>query len=215
MHLSLMNFMQLILSTDVQKWYQPILDFFGKFGDIGLFLYSIIETITPLAGVEFFIIPMIMGSPSKWLLITFLIVIANSVGAIIVYLFIAKEDNWFYNKFISPKNQNKAKKMFKRYGFWAIFIFAMTPLPFFVILFTVALGGMKFWPYLISTALSRGIRFFMTTFFIHKAVIAGESVNTGTIIFWLTLVGVLVTVFFVIIQQLLLKFFEHKIEHDA
>ena len=208
---------QILLLTssidDASHWIDPIIAFFRRFGELGLFLYSIIETITPLAGVEFFLVPMIIDSPDRWLLLTLNLVLANALGAVIVYLFMAKEDNFFYRKIVSKKNQDKAKKLFNRYGFWAVFIFAMTPLPFFVILFTVSLGGMKFTTYLLSTIVSRGLRFLFTTYFIHRAVIAGTSVNTGWIILWLTIIGVAFTVIMVLIQKLLLIYFEKKIEN--
>lgn len=208
----LLNYLSFL--QDASKWVEPIIDFFRRFGELGLFLYSVIETITPLAGVEFFLVPMIINKPNSWLFLTLNLIIANALGAAIVYIFMAKENNFFYRKIVSPKNQDKALKMFQRYGFWAIFIFAMTPLPFFVILFTVSLGRMKFSTYMLSTIVSRGLRFLFTTYFIHKAVIAGTSVNTGWIVLWLTIIGVAVAAVMLVLQKLLQVYFEGKIEKD-
>jgi membrane protein YqaA with SNARE-associated domain len=150
---------------------EAILEFVKMFGQIGLFFYSIIETITPLAGVEVLFIFLIRESGmmwwNSWWFTALNTTIANGIGAIIVYFFMAKEDSWIAKKFISPDNRKKAEAIFKKYGHWALFIFAMTPLPFFVILFIAAFARMDFKKYLIASVLSRGFRFFVTTFIIN------------------------------------------------
>jgi len=144
-----------------------IIDFFISYGEIGLFFYSIIETITPLAGVEFFFIFFIrLGLP--WWRLSLSATIANVVGSSIVYYFMAKENNWIVKKFIRPETRKKAETIFRKYGHWAIFIFAMTPLPYFVIVFIASFARMKLKSLLLSTIFSRGLRFFLTTFMIHS-----------------------------------------------
>lgn len=207
------NLLNIFYNVDFIAWMEPIINFFGSFGQIGLFFYAIIETITPLAGIEFFIVPMILSSAESWAWIAFIITLSNSIGAFIVYVFIAKEDNKIYKKLVNSKNQDKSRKMLNRYGFWAIFIFAMSPLPFFVILFTAAIANMKFIPFILSTIVSRGFRFFATSYFIHNAVVAGQRIDTGWIILWLTLIGVGFTVVMVFIQKLLLIYFEKRMEN--
>jgi membrane protein YqaA with SNARE-associated domain len=148
-----------------------ILEIVKMFGQIGLFFYSIFETITPLAGVEVIFIFLIRESAgmwwNSWWFTALNTTIANAIGAAIVYFLMAKENNWIARKFISPEARVKAEAIFKKYGHWAIFIFAMTPLPFFVILFIAAFSRMKFRSYLVATILSRGFRFFVTTFIIN------------------------------------------------
>jgi membrane protein YqaA with SNARE-associated domain len=148
-----------------------ILEIVKMFGQIGLFFYSIIETITPLAGVEVIFIFLIRESAgmwwNSWWFTSLTTTSANAIGAAIVYFFMAKENNWIAKKFISPETRIKAEAIFKKYGHWAIFIFAMTPLPFFVILFIAAFSKMNFKKYLVATILSRGFRFFVTAFIIN------------------------------------------------
>lgn len=177
----------------------PIFEFFLNNGEIGLFIYSIIETITPLAGVEVILFPLLLATPDRWILLTLNLVSANTIGGVIVYFFMAKEDNKFYNRVVSKKNQVNAKKIFDRYGVWAIFIFAMTPLPFFIILFVAAIARMKLPIYIFAIFFSRGIRFLMTS---YAVAFLGSS---GDIIFWLALIGVGIVVIFVFIQKLVLK----------
>lgn len=194
----------------LRQLFIPLIDFFIRYGEIGLFLYSIIETITPLAGVEFILVPLILSDPQRWWFLTSTLVVANTIGAIIVFLFLAKEDNKMYNRFVSKKQQLQAKTIFDRYGFWAIFIFAMTPLPFFVIIFTAAIAKMHFRPYISAVFLSRATRFFITSYFVYNARMAGERPNTGPIIFWLAVIGVSIALVMMLLQRILLKYFERK-----
>jgi membrane protein YqaA with SNARE-associated domain len=149
---------------------QSLIDFFKLFGQIGLFFYSIFETITPLAGVEvlfIFLIRDTVGWWNSWWFTALNTTLANAVGAIIVYFLMAKENNWIARRFISKETRVKAERIFQKYGHWAIFIFAMTPLPFFVILFIASFSRMNFKKYIIAATLSRGFRFLVTAFIIN------------------------------------------------
>ncbi len=193
------------LLDTITRLLQPVLEFFREYGELGLFLYSIIETITPMAGVEFILFPILLASEAeRWWIIALNITIANTIGAFIVFFFMSKGENKMYNKVVNKRNQDRAKKLFDRYGFWAIFIFAMTPLPFFVILFTAAVAKMKFSQYIIAAFLSRGTRFFITS---YAVVYLGSQAN---VIFWLAVVGVGGALIMMFIQNKLLAHFESK-----
>ena len=184
--------------------FRPILEFFEAYGEIGLFIYSIIETITPLAGVEFILFPLLLQSPERWWFITLNLVVANTIGAIIVYIFMASENNKIYNRLVRKKHLERAKKLFDRYGFWAIFIFALTPLPFFLIIFTAAVARMKFPQYVFAAFFSRAVRFYITS---YAVVALGRQAD---IIFWLAIVGVSVALFMMWLQRRALAHFEEK-----
>lgn len=198
------------LFDTISRLFIPVIEFFKEFGEFGLFIYSIIETITPLAGVEFLLFPLLLDpdpSRSPWWFITLSVVVANTIGAFIVYFFMAKEDNKLYNRIVSKRNRARGKKLFDRYGFWAIFIFAMTPLPFFVILFTAAIAKMKFGPYIAATFLSRGTRFFITS---YAVVTLQNQASQANIILWLAVIGVGGAGILMFIQKNVLSYFEHK-----
>jgi len=200
-----------VLST-IRQLFTPLIEFFIRYGEIGLFIYSIIETITPIAGVEVVLLTLVGANPERWWILTINLVSANTIGAIFVYFFMAKEDNKIYNRFVSKKQQKRGKEMFDRYGFWAIFIFAMTPLPFFVIVFTAAIAKMRFLPYVLAAFLSRGIRFSITAYMISLAALADEDISLGWIVFWLGLIGVSISLLMMFIQKKILERAEKKKE---
>jgi undecaprenyl-diphosphatase len=161
-----------------------LLEYVKSFGEIGLFFYSIFETITPLAGVELILIPFINEFNFPWWRLSLNITVANTIGSAIVYYFMAKENNFIVKKFIKPETRQKAERIFKKYGHWAIFIFAMTPLPYFVIVFVASFARMNLKTLLLSTIFSRGLRFTVTTLIIHFF----QGVNTLQLI--LILIGI-------------------------
>lgn len=198
---------QTTLLDTISRLFIPVIEFFRRFGELGLFIYSIIETITPMAGVEFILFPLLIANADRWWMIALNVVIANTIGAFIIYFFMAKEDNKIYNKVVSKRNQARGKKLFDRYGFWAIFIFAMTPLPFFVILFTAAIAKMKFGPYIVAAFLSRGTRFYITSYVV---VTLQNQASQANIILWLSIIGVGGALILMFIQKKVLSYFEKK-----
>ncbi len=189
----------------IGRVYEAFRTFWESFGEYGLFIYSVIETITPIAGVEVFFVTLVSaGKP--WWRVALIATVANVIGSIIVYFFMAKEDNKFYNKVLKKDHQVRAQKLFTRYGVWAIFIFSMTPLPFFIIIFTAALARMKFANYATAVFFSRGTRFFLTTYILHRF----SETSPTRIVLILFLVALPMAILFVLLQKAMLRFFEKR-----
>lgn len=149
----------------MQDFFNAVVEFFNAYGLQGLFFYSIIETITPLAGAEVFFV-LLIANGENWAAVSAVATAANAVGAAIVYFLFSSRDAWLARKILKERDIDRARKILARYGSWAILIFAMTPLPFFVILFVAAFVKMDFRKVIVSTALSRGLRFFLTNYMI-------------------------------------------------
>lgn len=194
----------------IGRMYDAFRIFWQEFGEYGLFMYSIFETITPIAGVEFFFVTLVTTAGKPWWRIAGIATVANVVGAIIVYFFLAKGDNRFYNRLLKKEQQRRAERLFDTYGPWAIFIFAMTPLPFFIIIFTAAIAKMGFKQYITAVFFSRGIRFFITTFIIHQF----STVNTLMLVLILILVALPLSIIMMVIQKRVLAYFEKRVKPD-
>jgi membrane protein YqaA with SNARE-associated domain len=149
----------------MQEFFEMVVQFFNTYDLLGLFVYSIFETITPLAGAEVFFV-LLIAAGEQWWAVSTVTTIGNAAGAAIVYLLFGTKDAWLARKILKESDIERARKILKVYGSWAIFIFAMTPLPFFVILFVAAFVKMDFKKMMIATVLSRGFRFFLTNYMI-------------------------------------------------
>jgi membrane protein YqaA with SNARE-associated domain len=205
-----MNYLQLFVNNTsvwdtIAAWFEHFRIFWESYGKYGLFVYSIIETITPLAGVEVFFVTLVAaGSP--WWRVALVTTIANVVGAAIVYFFMAKENNRFYKKILKPAQRERTDKLFKYYGVWAIFIFAMTPLPFFLILFVASLAKMDFKKLMLAVFFSRGFRFFITTVILHQF----SDVSPLMLVLILFLIALPVMAIMYFGQKKMLAYFETK-----
>lgn len=196
-----MNFIELI-----QRTYDAFRAFWVNFGELGLFVYSIFETITPIAGVEVFFVTLITLQGRPWWRIALVATLANLIGSLIVYFFLAKEDNKFYTRLLTKEQRRRAQSLFDNYGVWAIFIFAMTPLPFFIIIFVAALAKMRISHYMFAVVFARGTRFFITTFILQRF--------TGTsplmLVLILFLVAIPMSFVLMFIQKKILAYFENR-----
>ncbi len=149
----------------MQELFEAVVQFFNTYGLFGLFGYSIVETITPLAGAEIFFV-LLIAAGEQWWAVSTVTTLGNAAGAAIVYFLFGTKDAWLARKILKESDIERARKILKVYGSWAIFIFAMTPLPFFVILFVAAFVKMDFKKMMTATVLSRGFRFFLTNYLI-------------------------------------------------
>jgi membrane protein YqaA with SNARE-associated domain len=149
----------------MQEFFEAVVRFFSEYGLQGLFVYSIVETITPLAGAEVFF-TLLIANGESWIAVSAVATVANAVGAAIVVLLFGSGDAWLARKILKPADIDRAKAIMAKYGPAAILIFAMTPLPFFVILFVAAFIKMDFRRVIGWTVFSRGLRFFATNYFI-------------------------------------------------
>lgn len=192
------------------RMYEAFRVFWEQFGEYGLFIYSVIETITPIAGVEVFFVTLVSTAGKPWWRIALISTVANFIGSLIVYFFMAKEDSKFYNRILKKEYQDRAQRLFTRYGVWAIFIFSMTPLPFFIIIFTAALARMKLFNYGIAVIFSRGTRFFITTFIFHRF----STVSPLTLVLILLLVAVPLSLLLMFAQKKLLAYFESRAQPE-
>ncbi|HKL60925.1 MAG TPA: VTT domain-containing protein [Acholeplasma sp.] len=194
------------LSDIAPTFVDKFLQFWEKFGELGLFIYSTIETITPLAGAEIFFVTLI-SSGKPWWRIALVATLANVFGALIVYFILAKNDK-IYNKLVKKDLRERSKKLFDKYGFWAIFIFAMTPLPFFLVLFTASIAKMNIKSYVVATVISRGSRFFITTYIFDKFT----NFNTWQVVLILVLITIPMGLIMFLISKFVLPYFEKKAE---
>ena len=123
-------------------------------------------------------------------------------------IFILAKNDKIYNKLVKKDLRERSKKLFDKYGFWAIFIFAMTPLPFFLVLFTASIAKMNIKSYVVATVISRGSRFFITTYIFDKFT----NFNTWQVVLILVLITIPMGLIMFLISKFVLPYFEKKAE---
>ncbi len=131
-------------------WYLGTLSFFE----------SVIFPVPP----DVMLAPMCMAEPKKAWWYALLTTVASVVGGVFGYML-----GYFAIDAIQPWLQTTsywsayetAVAWFKDYGFWAIFVAGFSPIPYKV--FTIAGGAMAMalGPFVLASAIGRGLRFFL------------------------------------------------------
>lgn len=109
--------------------------------------------------------PMSLAKPERAWSFALFCTIASVLGGIVGFML----GKWLYDPVVLPfvemmGYQHKLEMLevwFKEYGIWIVFVAGFSPIPYKV--FTVGAGmmGMMFLPFVLASAVSRGLRFFL------------------------------------------------------
>lgn len=141
-------------------------NFFQSMGIWGLTLNSFIESFFLVPPPDIILIAMDIASPDKALYYAFVCTIASALGGgagyAIGYWGGRPAFNWIFRK-KGHENFEKVEKLYNKYGTFAVFFSAFTPIPYKV--FTIASGilSMNFWKFMVASFFGRGLRFFIVS----------------------------------------------------
>lgn len=182
-------------------------EYFSTLGPLGLCLNSFIESFFLVPPPDFLLIAMDLKEPNKALYFALICTIASALGGVVGFAigkwFGRPAFDWIFSG-LQKKGNNKAKEYFdkvealyNKYGTWAVFFAAFTPIPYKV--FTIASGILKmnFLGFMIASFVGRGMRFFIVSIVL---MIFGEKIKQH-----LELVIILVTILIIIFFVLLYK----------
>lgn len=160
--------------------------YFEDLGILGLCLNSFIESFFLVPPPDFLLIGMDLKTPEHALYYAFLCTIASGFGGAVGYgigaWFGRPAFDWIFSG-LQKKGNNKAKEYFdkveilyEKYGSWAVFFAAFTPIPYKV--FTIASGILKmnFITFMIASIIGRGMRFFIVSIVL---AIFGEKIKNN------------------------------------
>ncbi len=126
------------------------------------FTESVIFPIPP----DVLLAPMVLATPERWLRWALLTTLASVLGGMLGYLLGSLAFDavlpWLTRAGYDDEFA-AAQEWFGRYGFWAIFIAGLTPIPYKV--FTIAAGAaqMALLPFVLGSIVGRGARFFLVS----------------------------------------------------
>ena len=124
------------------------------------FTESVVFPIPP----DVLLAPMTLAMPERWLRLAFLTTVTSVLGGLLGYLLggLAFEavSPWLTRAGYMDEF-DAAQAWFELYGFWAIFLAGLTPIPYKV--FTIAAGAaqMGLLPFVLGSIVGRGARFYL------------------------------------------------------
>lgn len=175
-------------------------DIFQAMGVEGLALNAFIESFFLVPPPDILLIAMDLANPSKALFYAFICTIASVIGGgagyAIGYWGGRPAFNWIFRKSGMEKFE-AVEALYNKYGTFAVFFSAFTPIPYKV--FTIASGilSMNFWKFMFASFFGRGLRFFIVSIVI---MLFGEAIKQ-----YIELVIILVTVLMILFFVILYK----------
>jgi membrane protein YqaA with SNARE-associated domain len=121
-------------------------------------------------------------------------VLGAFLGYLIGYAFWAATQNFFFNYVLPESTFRDVESFYQQYDFWAVLIFAPTPIPYKI--FTIAAGvcNLALLPFFFASVIGRGARFYLVAaiMYIYGPTIThwiDKYFNILTVVFTILLVG--------------------------
>ncbi|MDP7592500.1 MAG: YqaA family protein [Litorilituus sp.] len=147
--------------------------------------------------------PMVLAKPDKAWWLASLTTLSSIAGGVVGYLL----GFWMFEPWIQPlltefgyqQRFDTAMSWFEQWGVWVVFLAGFSPIPYK--LFTVSAGflQMAFLPFLIASAVGRGMRFFLVAGLIQWGGSAMEKkLRQWVDVLGWGLVGVIILAYFIL-----------------
>lgn len=174
-------------------------NFFQSMGLQGLALNSFIESFFLVPPPDILLITMDLAKPERAMYYAFICTIFSALGGIVGYLIGLWGGRPVFNFLFKNKHEqfDNVEKMYNKYGSFAVFFSAFTPIPYKV--FTIASGilNMNFIKFFIASFFGRGLRFFIVSLVL---MFFGEAIKQ-----YIELVIIAVTIIIVLFFVILYK----------
>lgn len=136
---------------------------------------SLIEAIFFPIPPDVLLIALTLGARQRWFIFALGCTVASVIGGTIGYALGGEAVqsglmNYFYDYIpgFTEQKFNTIKDLFDRFDFWVVFTAGFTPIPFKVITVTAGVCQINFIIFLVAAALSRGARFFLVAWLLHR-----------------------------------------------
>ena len=144
------------------------------YGVAALFVLALAESSFFPIPPDPLLIALCLGAASKSLRFALVATSASVLGGIIGYGIgvgaWGVAEPWFYQYVpgVSPEAFEQVQALYDRWDFWAIFFAGLTPIPYKVFTLSAGVFSINFGIFVIASALSRSIRFFLLAGLIFK-----------------------------------------------
>ena len=137
--------------------------FVDSFGILGAFIVSIFESFIFPVPTAVFIAPMTALGVNP-LLLTVICTIGSVIGAVIGYYLGKHLGNPVAVRLFKQHRVDKVKKWFDKWGAWAVFIAAFTPIPFKVFTWCGGIFKIKLKYFILASIAGRFLQFFIAAY---------------------------------------------------
>lgn len=165
---------------------------------LALFLLAFAESSIFPIPPDVLLIALALGIPTRAYRLALITTIGSVLGGLagyaIGYGFMASVGQWILDVYHFHDQFGRIRGLYLDYDVWAVAIAGFTPIPYKV--FTIAAGAfeMDVWRFTLASLLSRGARFFLLAWLIHRygasiRIFIDRYFNTLTLVFTVLLIG--------------------------
>ncbi|MBR9702499.1 DedA family protein [Candidatus Woesearchaeota archaeon] len=133
----------------------------GALGVYGLFILAVIESIFFPIPVDVLLIILVALNPAFWWWFAIVAVVGSVLGAMVGYWLGYLGEIVLLERLFKKKHIEKVHNLFNKYETGAIFIAGFTPIPYKVFAVAAGVFYIRFWPFVITSFVARGLRFFI------------------------------------------------------
>lgn len=156
------------------------------FGERALFLLSLAESSFFPVPPDVLLIALVLGKPQKWIRLATFCSVASVIGGLVGYsighfLWYSGDSYsrlavFFFTNVpgFTVQTFTAACQLYDVYSFWIVFTAGFTPIPYKVITITAGVANINILIFVIASAISRTLRFFLVAGLIWKF---GEPIN--------------------------------------
>lgn len=143
-------------------------------GTTALFLLAVAESSFFPIPPDPLLIALCLGAAGRSLRFAAVATVASVVGGVIGYGIGAGAwvlvEGWFYAYVpgVSPESFARVQGLYDRFGFWAIFLAGLTPIPYKVFTLSAGVFQINFGVFVVASVLSRGLRFVAEAALIYR-----------------------------------------------
>lgn len=175
-------------------------DFFKSMGIWGLALNSFVESFFLVPPPDILLVVMDLADPAKSIWYAFICTVASALGGAVGYGIGYWGGRPAFNFLFRKGGKEKfeaVENLYNKYGTFAVFFSAFTPIPYKV--FTIASGilSMNFLKFMLASFIGRGLRFFIVSIVL---MLFGEAIKQYIELF-IVAVTILIVLFFVILYK--------------
>jgi len=131
-------------------------------GGVGLFVVALLESSFLGVPASDVLIVMTAKSPARLGYYALMLTAGSSIGSLILFGLGRKGGQFFLKKRFSQHRIARNSDLLQRYGFLTLFVASLLPppTPFKLFVVLAGAGGMGAWPFTMSVALGRSVRYF-------------------------------------------------------
>lgn len=149
------------------------------------------------------LIPMSLARPAKAYLYALICTLTSVGGGVlgyaIGYLLYDSVGTWIIQLYGYGDKVETFRAAYAEYGSWIILLKGLTPIPYKLVTITSGFAGYNFLLFVLFSLLTRGARFFLLAFILHRYGPAARQIIEERLGFWVTVGAVGLVLGFVVV----------------